>query len=170
MALETLKKHKTIPFIDISETETEEWARIGYSTIFDLTLNANIVTNNYIKDEMPTDIVDYYKPTLSQELRTIKGDPAFDLLYNMVIDLPTGDALIKKVLLIFAGNIGSSQAEKFRAWKVPATVIPKNLNTVDEKVLSDLNFGGTIEKGTATVTNGVPVFIADDTDDEGLGL
>lgn len=37
-------------------------------------------------------------------------------------------------------------------------MVLKDLNTVDEKILFDLNFGGTITKGTATVTDGVPSF------------
>ena len=80
--MEKLKKHQTIPFVDISDSDTPSYARIGKSTIFDLVLNANVITNNYIEDEMPTDEVDYYKPTLSQERATIKGDTAFDFFYE----------------------------------------------------------------------------------------
>jgi len=151
MALTRLKKHQTIPFIDISDNGTPEYARIGKSTIFDLTLNANTVTSNYIEDEMPTDNVDHYKPAIAQELATIEGDKAFDYMYNMIQDLPTGQGLVHTVLLCFAG-------EKMRAWRVPATVILKNLNTVDEKILFDLNFGGNIERGTFEIADGQPVF------------
>ena len=156
--MEKLKKFQTMAFVNISETEDADWARIGYSTIFDLVLNANIVTNDYIKDEMPTDEVTHYKPTMSQELQTIKGDKAFDHIYDMLYNLPTGEALKRDVLIIFAGNIGTDTDKKFKAWLVPASVVITNLNTVDEKILFDLNFGGTITKGTATVTDGKPVF------------
>ena len=156
--MEKLKKHQTIPFVDLSDSDTPSYARIGKSTIFDLVLNANVVTNNYIEDEMPTDEVDYYKPTLSQELATIKGDTAFDFFYEMLYDLPTGEALKKNVLLVFAGNISSTGTPSFNAWLVPATVVLKNLNTVDEKILFDLNFGGNITRGTATVSDGTPTF------------
>lgn len=155
--MEKLHKHQTIPFVNVG-AETEDWARIGKSTIFDLVLNANVVTNDYIEDEMPTDEVTYYKPTLSQELATIKGDKAFDYFYGLLYNLPTGQELNRTVLLVFAGNTGTDAAPAFKAWKVPATIILKNLNTVDEKILFDLNFGGNIVKGTATVTNGQPTF------------
>ena len=46
----------------------------------------------------------------------------------------------------------------YKAWRSMATMILKDLNTVDEKILFDLNFGGTIDRGTATVTDGVPEF------------
>lgn len=158
MAHERLKKNQTIPFVDIGKDGTAEWARIGKSTIFDLSLNANTVTSNYIEDEMPTDNIDHYKPTLPQELATIKGDKAFDFFYNMLYELPTGNDLIRDVLLVFGGNIGTDDAPKFNAWRVPTTIILKNFNTVDEKILFDLNFGGNIERGEATVTGGAPVF------------
>ena len=159
--MEKLKKHQTIPFVDVSTEGNEaDWARIGKSTIFDLTLNANTVTNDYIEDEMPTDEIIYYKPTLSQELQTIKGDRAFDCLYDMLYNLPTGEDVKRDVLIVFAGNVGDESTPLFKAWKVKASVILTNLNTVDEKILFELSLGGTIEKGTATVTGGKPVFTA----------
>ena len=124
--LTRLKKFKTIPFINIGTDAAPQWARIGKSTIFDLALNANVVTSDFIEDEMPTDDITYYKPTLPQELQTNAGDAAFDYVY--------------------------------KAWRSMATMILKDLNTVDEKILFDLNFGGTIDRGTATVTDGVPEF------------
>lgn len=153
-----LKKSQTIPFINTSAEDTESWARIGKSTIFDLALNANIITNDYIEDEMPTDEVDYYKPTLPQELQTIKGDPAYDFIFGMFYDMPIGEELKKDILIVFAGNIGTDEAPVFKAWKCKSTLILKDLNTVDSKILFDLNFGGNIEKGTVTITNGVPTF------------
>ena len=44
--LTRLKKHKTIPFINTGTSSSPVWARIGKSTIFDLTLNANVVTSD----------------------------------------------------------------------------------------------------------------------------
>ena len=38
-----LKKHKTIPFLNIGGHEDPVWARIGKSTVFDLVLNAQTV-------------------------------------------------------------------------------------------------------------------------------
>lgn len=158
MAKTKLKKHQTILMIDVSDNETPDWARIGKSTIFDLALNANIVTNDYIEDEMPTDEVTHYKPTLPQELQTIKGDKAFDFLYDMLYNLPTGEDVKIPVLVIFAGNNGTDEAPVYNAWLVQATIILTNFNTVDEKITFDISFGSTLSKGTATITDGKPVF------------
>ena len=141
--------------MDIHTTgDVESWARIGKSTIFDLVLNANIVTSDFIEDEMPTDDVSYYKPTLSQELQANAGDPAFDYLYDMFYNLPTGESIKKSALFVFAGA-----ASPFKAWKCEVSVILKNFNTVEEKILFDLNINS-IEKGTVTLAEGVPTFTA----------
>ena len=151
--LTRLKKHKTIPFINTGTSSSPVWARIGKSTIFDLTLNANVVTSDFIEDEMPTDDITSYKPTLPQELQTNAGDDAFDYVYGKFYDLPTGEEVKEDVLIVFAGS-----ASPYKAWRSTATMVLKDLNTVDEKILFDLNFGGNITKGTATVTEGVPEF------------
>jgi len=154
MSLTRLKKHKFIPYIDVSSTSTPSWARIGKSTIFDLTLNANIVTSDFIEDEMPTDDVTYYKPTLPQELQTNAGDASFDYIYEMFKSLPTGEDIKKEILICFAG--ASSPVD---AWLTNSSVILKDLNSVDEKILFDININK-ITNGTVTFdeTTGAPTF------------
>lgn len=154
MSLTRLKKHKFIPYINVSNTSTPSWARIGKSTIFDLTLNANIVTSDFIEDEMPTDDVTYYKPTLPQELQTNAGDASFDYIYEMFKSLPTGEDIKKEILICFAG--ASSPVD---AWLTNSSVILKDLNSVDEKILFDININK-ITNGTVTFdeTTGAPTF------------
>lgn len=150
--LTRLKKHKFIPYINTGTHEEPVWARIGKSTIFDLSLNANIVTNDFIEDEMPTDDVTHYKPTLPQELQTNQGDEAFDYIYSMFKKLPTGEDVKKEILLVFA-----AKQEPFDAWLTNSSIILKNLNTVDEKILFDLNINK-ITNGTVAISDGKPEF------------
>lgn len=158
--LTKLKKHQTIPFINTAAAEgPESWARIGKSTIFALALNPNVVTNDYIEDEMPTDEITYYKPSLPQELQTIKGDPAFDFMYDMMFNLPTGEDVKKDVLLVFAGDIGEPDSHKFNAWKCKASIQLTEFNTVDEKITFTISIIS-IERGTVTIAEGVPTFVA----------
>ena len=152
--LTRLKKYKFIPYINTGTSAVPVWSRIGKSTIFDLTLNANIVTSDFIEDEMPTDDVTYYKPTLSEELQTNAGDPAFDFIYAMFKALPTGEDVKKEVLHVFAGA-----KSPYDAWLANSSLILNDLNTVDEKVLFDININK-ITHGTATVTDGTPAFTA----------
>lgn len=156
-ALTRIKKHQTIPFINVGTKDAASWARIGKSTIFDLALNPNIVTSDFIEDEMPTDDINYYKPTLPQELQTNKGDKAFDFIYEMIYNLPTGSEVHIPVLLVFGGNAGTTD-DPAKAWQCDATLVLGNLNTVEEKITFNLNFGGTIERGTVIITDGTPAF------------
>lgn len=156
MSLTRLKKHKFIPYINTGTHEAPVWARIGKSTIFDLTLNANIVTSDFIEDEMPTDDVTYYKPTLPQELQTNAGDASFDYIYAMFKSRPTGEDIKKEVLICFAGATSPVDA-----WLTNSSVILKDLNSVDEKILFDLNINK-ITDGTVTFNEetGAPTFTA----------
>ena len=157
MSLERLKKFKTIPFLNISKTEVESWARIGKSTVFDLVLNAQTEDNDFIEDEMPTTEVMYYKPELAQELQCNKGDAAFDYLYDMFFNLPTGEDVKKNLLIVFAGNVGTEEAPKFNAWNTKATLILDHFDSVAEKIYFKFRIIK-IERGTWTVEDGVPTF------------
>ena len=156
MSLTRLKKHKFIPYINTGTHEAPVWARIGKSTIFDLTLNANIVTSDFIEDEMPTDDVTYYKPTLPQELQTNAGDASFDHIYAMFKSLPTGEDIKKEVLICFAGATSPVDA-----WRTNSSLILKDLNSVDEKILFDININK-IDNGTVVFDEdtGAPTFTA----------
>lgn len=159
-ALTKLRKHMFMLFIDTTDGLAEPtWARVGKSTIFELTLNAETVTNDYIEDENATDEVTGYKPTMSQELQTIKGDPAYDFMEKMFRDLPIGEAVKHKTLLLFPNEIAEGKVTSFNAWQCNATLIPNALNTVDQKITFDITFSGTIERGTATVAEGKPTFV-----------
>lgn len=157
-ALTRLKKNQTMMHLNVGTTAEPEWSRIGKSTVFDLEANAQTETNNFIEDEMATTEVMRYEPSIAQELQTNQGDPAFDYMYDMFYGLPTGEDVKKEVLFTFAGNVGSTEAPKFNAWKTECTITLKNLNTVDEKIYFDLTINK-IVRGTVTVSEGVPTFV-----------
>lgn len=157
--LTRLKRHKTIPFLNISTTEAEDWARIGKSTVFDLVLNAQTEENDFIEDEMKTTDITSYNPALSQELQCNKGDAAFDYLYDMFFNLPTGEDVKKNLLIVFDGNQGTEEAPKFRAWNTKSTLILDHFDSVAEKIYFKFNINS-IVRGTATVTAGKPTFAA----------
>lgn len=157
MALERLKKHKTIPFLNTGTTLAPVWARIGKSTVFDMVLNAQTEENNFIEDEMATTEIISYKPELSQELQANKGDPAFDHVYDMLFNLPTGEEVKKNVLIVLAGNVGTEDAPKFNAWNTTSTLVLDHFDSVAEKIYFKLNINK-IERGTCEITDGEPSF------------
>lgn len=155
-----LKKFRTIPFLNIAKSEGPTWARIGKSTVFDLVLNPKTDTNDFIENEMPEDDIAYYNPKLEQELQANKGDPAFDFLYDMFFNLPTGEDVKKELLIVFDGNIGGEESPKFKAWKTRATLILNHFDSVAEKIYFSFTINE-IDRGTATVTAGAPTYTSD---------
>lgn len=143
--------------MDISKTDEPSWARIGKSTVFDLVLNAQTEENDFIEDEMKTTDITSYKPELSQELQANKGDPAFDYLYEMFYNLPTGEDVKKNLLIVFDGNNGTEEEPKFNGWKTVSTLVLDHFDSVAEKIYFKLNINQ-IERGTCTVTAGVPTY------------
>lgn len=108
---------------------------------------------------MATTDVTRYQPTLGQELQANKGDAAFDHLYKMFKELPTGEAVKRDLLIVFAGNIGTADNEKFDAWNTRATLTLDHFDSVAEKIYFTFSISK-IERGTATVEDGVPVYEA----------
>ena len=143
--------------MNIGTGDTINWARIGKSTVFDLVLNAQTEENNFIENEMVTTDITYYKPELAQELQSNKGDAAFDYLYDMFFNLPTGEDVKKNLLIIFDGNQGTEEAPSFRAWNTQATLILDHFDSVAEKIYFKFNINS-IERGTATVADGKPTY------------
>lgn len=163
--MEKLTRNKTALFIDIAdhtagEAVEADYARIGKSTIFDLSLNPEIASAHYIEDEFPSDELGSYKPSLPQELALFKGDKAFDYMYKSLIDLPTGEKAKLPVLLVFPVDIGTESAQKYDAWLNDALVSLSNFNTIDAKLTFNISFGGNITRGTVTNTAGKPIFTA----------
>lgn len=153
-----LTKNQFIPFIDTSETIhsgtwTPTWKRIDKSTIFDLNPNAQTKELDYISQELPTEEIESYKPELPQEIALYAGNPIYDFVFNRLYGLHVGDAAIAPVLLCFPGTTTK------KAWQIQRCVlVPGNLNTVDGKLSFSLKFGGDIERGTYTITEGAPTF------------
>ena len=146
-----LKKTQFIPFINTSSTSTASWARIAKSTIFDLAANPHSESVDYISTEVPVTEITGYEPSMEQELALYEGDPAYDFLFDMFYNLPTGSEAVVQVLMCFGGT-------DTLAWRNNATITLGSLNTVDGKLTFTINFGGEIERGTYAISDGAPTF------------
>ena len=121
-------------------------------------MNAQTEENDFIEEDMTTTDVMSYKPQLDQELQANKGDPAFDYLYDMFYNLPTGEDVKKNVLIVFDGNTGTGEAPKFNAWNTMATLTLDHFDSVAEKIYFSFAINH-IDRGTATIENGAPTFV-----------
>ena len=159
MAMVKLTKDKFIPFIDTSDTAGSSswvptWKQIDLSTVFALNPNPQEESYDYICYESAVTEVTSYQPELPQEIALYEGNPVYDFLFEKFFNMASG-ALTVPVLMCFGGS-----AKK--AWQLRnATITLGELNTVDGKLNFTLNLGGSREKGTYTITEGVPVFAAE---------
>lgn len=117
-------------------------------------LNAQTEENDFIETDMTTTDVMSYKPQLDQELQCNKGDEAFDYLYDMFYNLPTGEDVKKNLLIVFDGKQTDGS---YKGWNTEATLTLDHFDSVAEKIYFSFSINN-IERGTVTVENGVPTF------------
>lgn len=160
-AVTKITKDKVAPFLDTSGTINESgswaptWKRIDKSTIFDLSFNPQSETQDYIAYETAIEEISGYQPELPQEIALYRGNPIYDYIENLCFDLEVGDALRIPLLLLWPPQDNGT----IRAWQVEENrLLLDNYNSVEGKVSFTLKIGGNIERGTATVSDGVPVF------------
>lgn len=165
MAETKITKNKVIPFIDTSNTIngsswSPAWARIDKSTIFDLALNPQSESVDYISMESAVEEVSGYQPELPQEIALYRGNPIYDFVEKLCIDLPIGDAIKVPFLLCWPPKPKSGgSGEDIQAWQVKeCRLLLSNYNSVDGKITFTLKLGGTIQKGTVAISNGAPEF------------
>lgn len=152
MAEVQLKKTEFIPFIDVAGVKgPASWKRIDKSTIFALNPNPQTESKDYISTETPVEVVKNYIPELPQEIELYEGNPVYDFIFGLFYDLPTGSACIIPALMCFGGT------DK-KAWKSNVTIVLGELNTVDGKISFTMRFGGDIERGTYSISDGTPTF------------
>lgn len=156
-----ITKNHVIPFIDTSgtvgSTWNPTWKRIDKSTIFDLALNPQSESVDYISMESAIEEVSSYQPELPQEIALYRGNAIYDFVEKLCIDLPIGDSIKVPFLLVWPPKTDKSM----QAWQVKeCRLLLSNYNSVDGKITFTLKLGGTIEKGTATISDGTPTFAA----------
>lgn len=154
-AMTKLTRDQFIPFLDTakdSDYSSSVWKRIDYSTIFELSVGEQEEDRDYICFASAVTDVDSNKPELPQEIAIYEGNPMYDFIIGEFYNLPVGQDCKTGCLICFGGT-GK------KAWRSQVTITEKTLNTIDGVVTFTLKFGGEIEKGTYTISEGVPTFV-----------
>lgn len=157
----TWEKFNTKLFIDISENhDGTEWARLRKSTVFDLAFNAETETFDFIDQQVPTEFIKGYKPSMSQETAMMDSDPLFNYMFELMQSLPTGEDAIRKCMVVFPKEKTTGH---YVAWNCECVITFSNYNAVDRKISFNIGFSGDMDKGTATVSEdgNTPTFIPD---------
>lgn len=132
------------------------YKRIKKSTELEIATESNTEEFEFIADVNPTEMVKNYKISLSQDLVMIKGEDDFEFFYEKFYNLPLVPEVKVDTMVVFMFDGTSSTG--YKAWETTSTIIYDNMNGVDSKINFGINFGGTIDLGTATMVDGVPTF------------
>lgn len=150
-----IKKYHVALFLNTGTNLSPVWKQIRKSTDGTITMNAETLTFDYTADESPTTEVDRYSPSLSQPITMYKGEADYEYLFGKFFDQKVGADAHSQVLIVFYGHDVSMS---YKAWKSDCVLIIDNMNPVESTITVNINFNGTTDKGTASVTAGVPVF------------
>lgn len=152
-----IKKHQIAVFIDASKTDAPDWVRIKKSTELTLSMNPSTDDVDYISDESPTTELMSYSPKIEQPLKMIEGEKDFETIWEKFYNMATGEAAKTRYLIVFMfDKTGEGLDAAYKAWSGSALVSCNELNAVDSELSFELAFGGTVEKGTASVTGTAP--------------
>lgn len=155
-----IKKYHVALFLNGGTETVPEWKQIKKSTDNTITMNAETQTFDYIADESPTTEINRYAPSLSQPVTMYKGEPDYEFVFDKFFNQAVGADAHSEILIVFYGADVSSA---YKAWKASCILQIDNMNPVESTITATITFNGTTEKGTAVVTNGVPVFTGEST-------
>lgn len=150
-----LKKTNFAIFLNSGTSSVPSWVRQGKTTDNTITYNTETVDYDYVEDESPTTESKRVKPSLAYPLTMYKGDAAYEYIWSKAKALAVGTDAHTEVLVVFYAD-GTTGA--YAAWKCDALLVIDNINPVDATISVNVYFNGTVDVGTAAVTDGVPVF------------
>lgn len=155
-----IKKYHVALFLNGSTTSVPDWKQIKKSTDNTITMNAETQSFDYIVDEAPTTEINRYAPSLSQPITMYKGEDDYEFVFDKFFDQAVGADAHSEILIVF---YGADAASAYKAWKASCILQIDNMNPVESTITATITFSGTTDKGTAVVTDGVPVFTGDST-------
>lgn len=165
-----IKKHLIRPFLNSGTSLSPVWIQIKKATENTINMNPQTEDRDYISDEQPTTEILSYKLGVSYGVTTYKGQPDFDLFYDLYKNRYVGSDAQKELLLTYLFDkiiVGGSTM--FYAQKWNATVVVNDFNTVGSVIDVDVNANGTPTVGYITIddngdvtftanTSGLPTF------------
>lgn len=154
-----IKKHLIRPFLNKGTSAVPEWVQIKKATEFTRAMNPQTEERDYIADEHPTTVVMDYKPSVNLSVTMYKGEPDFELFYDLYKKRAIGSEAQKEFLLV---NIFDSSTVKNTAYyyaeKTNASVTVEELNATGKSLSCNVYENGTPVKGYVTIEAGVPTF------------
>ena len=154
-----IKKHLIRPFLNKGTSELPDWVQIKKATEFTRAMNPQTEERDYIADEHPTTEVMDYKPSENLSITMYKGEPDFELFYDLYKKRAIGSEAQKEFLLVYLFD--SSVVENktyYYAEKTSASVTVEELNASGKSLACNVYENGTPVRGYVTIEGGTPTF------------
>ena len=154
-----IKKHLIRPFLNKGTSELPDWVQIKKATEFTRAMNPQTEERDYIADEHPTTEVMDYKPSENRSVTMYKGEPDFELFYDLYKKRAIGSEAQKEFLLVYLFD--SSVVENktyYYAEKTSASVTVEELNASGKSLACNVYENGTPVRGYVTIEGGTPTF------------
>ena len=161
---ELVNKTKIVPFINKGTESMPDWMQIKKSTSFNLSMNPITKTYSFISEENEIEEVTGYKPALPQEIIMFKGEPDYEMVFDMLYHRPTGAQAHRPVLIVFYQEerkytpSGEDEKTVFMGWLVDALVKVNNMDTENEHIAVDLSLNH-IDECAVEIVAGKPTVI-----------
>lgn len=154
-----IKKHLIRPFLNKGTSEVPDWVQIKKATEFTRAMNPQTEERDYIADEHPTTEVMDYKPSENLSITMYKGEPDFELFYDLYKKRAIGSEAQKEFLLVYIFDSSTVETKTYYyAEKTNASVTVEELNATGKSLSCNIYENGTPVKGYVTIENGVPTF------------
>lgn len=151
------KKHLNYLFLNTGSIDNPLWARATKSTDFSISYGASTETFDFISDEVPSNEVASYKPTLGQTQYAYIGNKIYDYIIEKARNLDKGESATTQVMIVYQESLnGANRADLY-----DCTLIWDTNDIVAGTITYTINFKGNPQHGTATINEeGQPVFNA----------
>lgn len=154
-----VRKHLIRPFLNGGTSATPSWVQIKKTVENTINMNPQTEDRNYISDEQPTTELIAYKMSVAYGVTTYKGQPDFELFYNLFKNRYVGADAQKELLLVYLfDKVTVGDTEKYFTQKWDSTIVVNDFNTVGTTIDVTVNANGTPKVGYVTIENGVVTF------------
>ena len=154
-----IKKHLIRPFLNKGTSTVPSWVQIKKATEFTRAMNPQTEERDYIADEHPTTEVMDYKPSENLSITMYKGEPDFELFYDLYKKRAIGSEAQKEFLLVYIFDSSTVESTTYYyAEKTNASVTVEELNASGKSLACNVYENGTPVKGYVTIEGGAPTF------------
>ena len=158
-----IKKHLVRPFLNDGTPELPKWVQIKKATEFVRAMNPVTEERDYISDEHPTTEVVDYKPSEGLSVTMYKGEPDFDMMYEMYKKRAIGSEAQKQFLCVYLfDSVTTAQPEGGKTYYyadlTDATVTIDEFNASGKSLTCTIYENGTPTKGYVEILDGQVTF------------